>query len=107
MSACPGVDMRELGLFAGQQGGPKYEQPSSDVPLHQASRAGKIKKKSVCFLRHLATHHHDCVEAACTKKTMEDGPQPDASHGSGISKSHLHQTSFLRGMFLIIKETAS
>jgi len=44
MSACPGVDMRELGLFAGQQGGPKYEQPSSDVPLHQASRAGKIKK---------------------------------------------------------------
>jgi len=40
----PGVDIIELGLFAGLQGGPKYEQPSPDVPLHQASRAEKLKK---------------------------------------------------------------
>ena len=38
----PGADMRELGLFAGFQGGPKYEQPSFDMPLHQASRAREM-----------------------------------------------------------------
>jgi hypothetical protein len=88
----PGFDMIELGLFAGLQGGPKYEQPSSDVPLHQASRAEKLKK-AICFLRHCT--HHITVSRQLALRQWVDGPQPSASQGSGISKSHLHQTNFL------------